>query len=166
MSDPYDIAKRTWSGDWRARVAARVSALVYPSVMAFLESIPAVPYVAAADQLADDVAAIQLERMQFEEALRAGSVRQAAIDSVVRDANYHLPGGWPANPSGHFHVAGVYADWVTRLMGIQADLEAKGKAVWAALTALSPPAGWLPTRVDDPLIVAAFERGWPLLASR
>jgi hypothetical protein len=143
-------------------VAARVRALGYPSVTAFLESIPAEPYLAAADRLGGDVAAIQLERVHLEEAQRAGTVRRAAIDSFVREVNYHLPGGWPHNPTGHFRVASVYATWTTRLQMTNADMKPKADAVWAALTTLSPPAGWLPTRVDDPLVVTAFNRGWPL----
>ncbi|WP_145234368.1 NUDIX hydrolase [Urbifossiella limnaea] len=161
MNDASDRATRTWSGDWRNRVIVRVRALGYPSVAAFLESIPAETYKAASDRLGDDVAPIQLELAQFAEARRSGTVRAAAMDSLVREATQHIPGGWPDDPVGHFGLGGVYVCWAIRVEDVQVALRAKADAVWAALTALSPPAGWLPTRVDDPLIVAAFDSGWP-----
>jgi hypothetical protein len=158
VSDPSDLAARTWAGDWGGRVVAHFRALGYSSVAEFLERNPAEPYLALADRLGDDMAAFQLERVQFEDAQRSGTVRRAAMDSLARDVNDQLPGGWPDDSTGHFGVARVYATWATRLEMTDAGLKALADAVWAAL---SPPAGWLPTREDDPLITAAFDRGWP-----
>ena len=60
-----------------------------------------------------------------------------------------------------FQTSGVYADWMTLLREYEPNIEDRADAVWAALRDLSPPTGWHPIGPDDPIIVAAFAKGWP-----
>jgi hypothetical protein len=92
---------------------------------------------------------------------------EACKDSFVRDLNHYLPNGWEGGARGNFATAQASAVWESRVAGISRNLgEDSGrsrlaKAVWHSLEELSPPIGWLPESVDDPLITATFDRGWP-----
>jgi hypothetical protein len=150
-----------WGGDWRAKIRARLQETGCESVAAFLGQFPAEPYTKTAERLGNDVAAFQLEWMQFEERKGENDIRSLAMDSLARDVSAHLPSGWRPSAKEDFETAGVYADWVVRLQQAQPEAAPKAKAVWAALEALQPPVGWKPSGPDDPLIVSAFGKAWP-----
>jgi len=156
-----DKGDRIWGGDWRAKLLSHLQQAGFDTVTDFLAQFPAEPYVELAERLGADVAALQLEWMQFEEARCRGGIRFAAMDSLPRELRYHLPGGWRGGTKGDFDTSGAYADWVVRLGQQAPDVEPKAKAVWAALEELRPPLGWLPTGPNDSFIVDAFLRGWP-----
>lgn len=157
MSKP----KRTWEGDWRRKIISRIQATGSETVTDFLAKSPTDSYVDVAASLGDDVAALQIERMQFEEAKNECDIRMAAMDSLVREMAFHLPDGWRHGAKGDFDTASVYADWIVRLEQKQANLKSKGKAVWEALKASMPQVGWSPKGIDDVYIVDAFSKGWP-----
>jgi hypothetical protein len=167
-----DRVRRTWEGDWRIRLQARVHSLGYEHVSEFLKRFPREPYVEVVKRLGDDIAAIQLECAQFDEAARRANVRDSAIDSLVRDLTWHLKTGWEGGAKGNFNTAGAYVDWLQRLEGpsrnlpSNADLRERGQKVWSALEALRPPLGWLPTGPHDSLVEAAFAAGWPAKSRR
>jgi hypothetical protein len=149
-----------WGGNWRVKLTSRLRALGCTSVTEALASFPAEPYIQVAQSLGDDVAALQLEWIQFEEAKRVGRVRQVAMDSLVRDLNRYLPDGW-RGAKGDFDTASVFGTWATRLEQNMPELEPRARAVWKALKALHPPLSWSPAGPGDPFIVEAFSQGWP-----
>jgi hypothetical protein len=122
---------------------------------------PGQPYTVLAERLGGDVAALQLEWMQYEEAEAKGSLRDAAMDSLARDLHAYLPNGWRNGAKEDFDTSSAFAVWATRLEQRSANVKAYANAVWDALEALSPPAGWSPTGPDDPLVKQAFLLGWP-----
>jgi|SRR5579884_1630600 len=160
-------ARQTWEGNWRGRLLSRLSSLGFHSVHAFLQAFPRETYVQLAGRVGDDIAPIQVECVQFDEAALAGSIRQAARDSLTRDLLYQLKRGWEGGVKGNFATSAAYVDWLGRLEGSSRnqqpnrDFRRKGEIVWAALEQLQPPLGWLPIGIDDPYIAAAFAKGWP-----
>jgi hypothetical protein len=156
-----DTSNKVWAGDWRKRVFSRIRATGYETITDFLAKSPADSYFDLAERLGEDVAALQLQWMQFGEANDERSIRFAAMDSFVREITYHLPKGWKQDAKSDFDTAGVYADWIGRIQEKQGELRPKAQAVWDALKKASPPIGWLPKGPDDPLIVSAFQQGWP-----
>jgi hypothetical protein len=158
--------RRTWEGDWRARILSRLSSLGFQTVFEFLQQFPCEAYVKLARRLGDDVAAIQLECLQFDEAASTGYVQQAALDSLIRDLFWHLTDGWEGCAKGNFATSGAYVDWLGRLEGssrnrqTNCELREKGQRVWNVLEQLQPPIGWLPVGLDDPYLAAAFATGW------
>lgn len=153
--------RRVWGGDWRARIRSRVIALGCETVTEYLALYPSEPYVAAAQRLGDDVAALQLEQIHFAEGDVNNRIRSVAMDSLSRDLNRHLPSGWRAGALGDFDTSGACAEWITRLVMHTDELKLRANAVWDALEQSKPPKGWSPGGPNDPLIVAAFEKGWP-----
>lgn len=151
-----------WEGNWKKRILDRLQARGFPALTEYLRQKPAVPYPEIADLLGkDDVAAFQVEWLQFEEAVRQGRFREAAIDSLVREISYHLPGGWKQEARGDFDTAGVWADWVVRLEDYSSDVRPIASAVWSGLLDSRPPVGWKPRDAADQRVVCAFDRAWP-----
>jgi hypothetical protein len=149
---------QVWGGNWRAKIKARVHAIGCETVSEFLARFPAEPYITVAQRLGNDIAAFQLEWMQFEEGNNA--IRWLAMDSLTRDITSHLPAGWRHGTKDDFDTAGAYADWIVRLEQQQPEIKDKAKAVWTALEELHPPVGWMPSGTDDPFVVNAFFKGW------
>src|SRR5262245_40483661 len=56
---------QVWAGNWRARLADRLKRAGYESIYDFLARHPATSYSILADKLGDNVAALQLEWIQF-----------------------------------------------------------------------------------------------------
>lgn len=161
-------ARRTWEGDWRERVLSRMRSYGYQSVADCLSRFPGEPYVDVVKRLGPHIAAIQLECVQFDEAEKQGALREAAIDSLLRDLNWHLKSGWEGGVRGNFNTSGAYVDWLHRLEGSSRNLPPnpeliqRGEMVWKALEELRPPRGWLPIGMTDPFIEAAFATAWPI----
>jgi hypothetical protein len=117
------------------------------------------------ETLSDDVAAAQLEQVQFEDAAKSRlSLREAAMDALPRDLNYYLPDGWRHGARNDFETSRAFAVWATRIDLIAPTLKQRVDDTWAALEILQPPVGWKPTGPTDPIIAAAFAKGWPASA--
>jgi hypothetical protein len=155
-----DHKDKPWH-DWRRKIETRLRALGCATVTAFLAKFPAEPYIRLAERLGDDIAALQLEWIQFGEATDAKAIRYAAIDSLTRELRYHLPDGWRQSANGDFQTASAYADWIVRVEQKKEELRPRALAVWKSLEELRPPVGWLPKGPDDSFIMAAFSKGWP-----
>jgi hypothetical protein len=85
------------------------------------------------------------------------------MDGFSREVVENLKRGWGVGRHADFRTAGVYAGWMA-LLEFRADapqLRPKGDAVWNSLKEIQPPRGWLPSGPNDPVIQAAFARGWP-----
>jgi hypothetical protein len=156
-----DQAKTTWLGDWRERIRLLVHSHGCNSIEDFLSKYPSEPYTKLAGRLGEDVAGIQLSWMQFEEAQEQGGVRDASMDCLARCITGHVKRGWLNGRHFEFNAAGAYAFWVGEIKRVRPDLESSAWDVWRELKALNPPQGWLPSGPNDPIIQAAFARGWP-----
>jgi hypothetical protein len=122
---------------------------------------PAEPYLDLARRLAD-VAGLQLSRLQFDEAAGNDNLRSAAMDCFAREVVEHLNVGWAHGPRSDSRAASVYAHWISAIERVRPEARPIAMAVWKALKDQPPPAGWLPTGPEDPIIVKAFALGWPI----
>ncbi len=139
----------------------RIRELGFDSVTHFLSQFPGEPYVTVVNHLGDDFVALQIMRMQIEEATSEKAIERLAMDAIVRELNYQLPCGWGSGSNVDFHTSGAFVDWLVRLKReLSHDVEAKARSVWHALKELSPPIGWSPRGPDDDVIVRAFQIGW------
>lgn len=163
-----DLAEEIWSADWTSKTLKRVREKGAENLLDFLSSRPAVPYLMLAKELGPDIAAIQLVRLQFAETGERYSIRSAVMDAAARLCHEHLKRGWGKGVHVDFNTAGVYADIVSYLkMRENADaFVAKWNVVWQAIKDMHPPEGWLPSGPADSVLVAAFEKGWPLVPRR
>jgi hypothetical protein len=152
---------KVWGDGWRARFLERLRTLGCDSASEYLARNPAKPYIQAAEEMGGHIAALQLEWAQFEEASIRNDFRSVAMDSLARDLCRHLPGGWRGQAKGHFDTAHAYGAWASRLKVELPELGSKIEAVWNALEGAAPPVGWKPSGPSDPIIVLAFDRGWP-----
>lgn len=161
-----------WSGDWQNRLLKRIRAMGYRNVTDYLEAHPGVPYHDVAKDLGRplpdgkgcDIAAIQIQGLQYLEAVAHGKLREFAMDSLVRILRDHLRRkGWNEGVHAKFNRACAYAAWCGLVSQSGEDEAAKMCAAktWEALEQLSPPQGWRPSSPDDPYVVAAFNKGWP-----
>ena len=152
-------ASLIWNGDWEARLLSRVQSMGSRSILDFLDRFPAEPYIKVARRLGEDVAAVQLARMQFEEASGPAAFRRAAIDGLAREIAEHLKRGWGVGRHADFNTAGVHTGWMTLLRfraSAPPEIVRKGDAVWEELNRLDPSRGWLPNGPDDAILAAAF----------
>ncbi|GEM_PF-2526569 len=157
-----ELAKRTWCDNWPERHMERIRTTGATTVAEFLKRYPALPYHKLGDILGP-VAAVQLQKMQFDEANANGTLRHAAMELMVRTLAWDLKRGW--RRGGHWSNNRVRAasHFVQDLLTYtnNAELERVGETVWSELERLGPPPDWVPRSIDDPYIRRAFAIGWP-----
>jgi hypothetical protein len=153
----------TWDADWQKRIFIHLREKGYETINDFLRHFPAEPYVDVANRIAPWVAAMQLSRLQMQEAKHQGTIRGAAMDSIARNLNWRLPAGWAIDDKSVSEAAGAFANTSTSVVidGQSAEFKSRIREIYQALKALQPPNGWRPIGANDPLIQEAFERGWP-----
>lgn len=149
----------TWSKDWHTRVEDRVRQRGFSSVTQYAQNRIGVPLLELADELGpDDIAAAQITLLLIEEALRAGDIRNAARDLLVRQLRVALPAGWsnPLNESTRSEVAGAIADWYSDLEDYidRDNMRAAGRELLAAQL----PLGWRPAAPDDAIVATFVDR--------
>jgi hypothetical protein len=145
---------KAWRGDWAERIRQRVVERGYTSVSAFAAAHPVATFIDLALLLGDDVAAIQLEDLMLKEAYslkNAQALGDFARCALVRIFRLCAPEGW--SDVDTFPRIHAVASWTTALGD---EYEQESDRVWARLESLSPPAGWLPSGPEDPLLVEAF----------
>jgi hypothetical protein len=136
--------------------------LGFANVEDFLKQFPAEPYIDVVRRIAPWVAAMQLSRLQMEEAFSTGLMREAAMDSFARNMN-SLPNGWVFDSETDSRAAGACANTSTAVVidGHSPQFRGHILEVYKVLKSLQPPLGWRPSGPDDPLIQKAFSVGWP-----
>jgi hypothetical protein len=150
-----------WEGSWRNRLRDRLRSFGCATVSELLEQHPGVPYLEIARRLGEDVAPVQLEWTQMEEARRSNAIRQAAMDSLARDIRGHLSDGWKASSSDDSQTVLAIVWWMIRLEQADSGTRPKAEAVWEALKGSCPPVGWKPTGCTDKILLGAFDKAWP-----
>lgn len=151
-----------WSGNWRGRLLRRLSTLCFVTLSEYLHENQGLSYFDIANYLGEnDFAAIQIEWLQFEEAIQQNKFREAAMDSLLREILHHLSDGWRREPQTDFQAASVWADWIVRLEDYSKNVRPIATQVWNKIVSSPPPLGWKPKNTEDSIIVFAFLTGWP-----
>ena len=163
MIDPKHVdeqIKQTWCDNWQEIHRKRILATGVSSIADFLRKYPAEPYHKLGRHVGGVVAAVQFQKLQFDEAMANGTVREACKELLVRTLNDDLKRGWQRGGHWQSNRAGACAHFVSSIWGPDEYL-ASAQRVWNALLQLNPPPEWVPRSIDDPLIEKAFEVGWP-----
>ena len=157
MNSPTDV----WEGDWRKRLLCRFENSGHECAWAYLAGHPAEPYSLIAAKLGDDIAPLQIEWLQIEEAREKGAMKTFAMDSLARDLKHFLPTGWRSSARDDFDTARAFATWSTRLEQAMPELSGTTTAIWNAIEKQIPYTGWIPTGPNDSYIQQAFLLEWP-----
>lgn len=167
MTELHDNTPATpWQGDWRQRLRSKLNSLEFDSLECFLIANPGVGYVKLAESLGDaDIAAMQLYGEQIRRGHERSSLRNVAIDCLVRFLNEYVRRGWKVGRHFPHRSASAFAAWSTALAthaGSSPSIENTTKRVFELLNELQIPEGWLPKDNSDRFILEAFDRGWPI----
>ena len=170
-----------WEGDWKARLAERLAEHGFATISAFADSRPGTAPKALADELgrkidagesasapplAGDLAPVQLIWALLDEAKAGHRIEQRARDLFVRGLRDALPKGWPpargeTTPETRKPLGVALILWSGDIRSHLPEYAATvNAAADALLTERSIPVGWLPTSVDDPLLIELFRRHW------
>jgi hypothetical protein len=143
----------SWEGNWPARLYERVRERGYDSLTAFAEAHPTLPLVELAEELGDDLNAVQVFKGLVDEAERSRQLSRLVRSQFVRELLESLPTGWPAVLDGEarMEVAIVLGSWSAYTPLTHKERVAQ---VMANLLANPPPPGWRPLGPDDKLLLS------------
>src|SRR5262245_12020724 len=161
-----DRTAKIWGGDWQTRVRSYLRQQGHKDIQDFLGRFLAMPYVKVAKRLGSDVAPIQVIWLQYREGLEKGNLREVALDALAREISDKLKRGWGHKIHLEFNRANAFARWIGEIKECAPEFEPYCQATWKALLGLSPGDKWVPTGPADPILVAAFEIGWPIQENR
>ena len=101
-----------------------------------------------------------LKAVIYEEAQKAGKVREVAKDLLYREILHEYPNGWYFDPNvAAFVKLGFWDSDIERLVP---DYAENAAAIIRELTIENPPPeGWFPQGPDDPLLEELFDKHWP-----
>jgi hypothetical protein len=152
-----------WLPNWNNRVFQAVRELGFPSLTAYLATVPSVTYDELAKRLGN-FAPVQIVDAQFEEARALNCVRAAAMDSLCRELAEELPEGWGIGEDADWQSVHALSSWSSEITvtGECEEFDSTTMEIARALRALPPPTGWFPVGPDDPIIVAIFDSKWPV----
>ncbi|MCK8502965.1 NUDIX hydrolase [Myxococcus fulvus] len=140
-----------WQGNIKARLYERVRERGYDSLTAFAEARPAVPLYVLADELGNDVAAVQLLSGLLYEAELNRRVTRFVRDVLVRELAERFPSGWPdvLDDETRGEIAMGMGAWTAYTPETH---KKRVRQARATLRASPPPAGWRPLEPDDELL--------------
>lgn len=150
-----------WRGDWNERLAARLHSLGFDSLSHLAKDNPGATIQELVSILgAGDFAIIQVEWALMQEAENSGTVRQCAIDLLVRLLR-SPENGWPAaiGREEQAEVCGLLVSW----LGLLPDrYRPHGQQVVVSfLRDADIPAHWRPVSADDEHIRKHMSSQWP-----
>lgn len=155
-----------WSADWRFKVYERLAARGFSQMSEWLAARPGATYKQLAAELGEDVAPIQVTRLQLAEAVRSGQLKEASKDVLVRYLREYMPAGWGRKPPGQeefdldFLQTAPVVSWAVSIGEVAPDAEKMIKdAVSEGLKAITAP-DWVPRDASDPIIGEIFDRAW------
>lgn len=142
---------RSWEGNWPARLYERVRERGYTSLTAFAEAHPTLPLVDLAEELGDDLNAVQVFKGLVDEAERSHQLTRLVRSQLVRELAEGLPSGWPAvmDDEARLEVAMALGSWSGFTPVTHHERVDRASA---ALLANPPPPGWRPLGPDDELL--------------
>ncbi|MBZ4394115.1 NUDIX hydrolase [Myxococcus sp. AS-1-15] len=142
-----------WQGNIKARLYERVRERGYDSLTAFAESRPAVPLYVLADEMGNDVAAVQILSGLMYEAEHRNQVTRLVRDVLVRELAERFPNGWPdvLDDASRVEVAMGLGSWFAYTPLTHRE---RVDRAGSALLANPPPIGWRPLGPEDELLRA------------
>jgi hypothetical protein len=141
----------SWQGNWLVRLYERVRERGCSSVTAFAEARPTLPLVELAEELGDDLNAVQVFKVLVEEAERSHQLTRLVRGQLVRELSESFPDGWPVvmDDANRFKVAMTLGSW----FGFTPETHRERvDQVSDTLVAHPPPPGWRPLGPDDELL--------------
>ncbi|RKI73896.1 NUDIX hydrolase [Corallococcus sp. AB049A] len=140
-----------WRGNIKARLYERVRERGFDSLIAFAEARPAIPLYALADELGNDVAAVQVLSGLLYEAQQRRQVTRLVRDVLVRELAERFPNGWPGalDDVSRGEVALGLGTWFAYTPETHKE---RVDRAGDALLAHPPPPGWQPLGPDDELL--------------
>jgi hypothetical protein len=140
-----------WRGNIKARLYERVRARGFDSLTAFADARPTVPLYALADELGNDVAAVQILNGLMHEAEQRKQVTRLVRDVLVRELAERFPNGWPdvLDDETRGEVAMGLGSWFAYTPVTYRERVDRAGDV---LLSSSPPLGWRPLGPDDALL--------------
>jgi hypothetical protein len=148
-----------WSKDWEQRLRERLRSRGFSSAAEFLRARPGASYEVLAEELGDDVAPIQVTRLQLAEAKQKQTMRPAAADMMARVFRAELPDGWGRVPDGEdvdadYLNASAFGSWAAPMKWTGLD-DATIARIGGRLKQLAR-VGWMPVGPDDETIAAVL----------
>jgi hypothetical protein len=146
---------RSWQGNWAARLYEQARQRGFGSLTAFADAHPTLPLVELAEELGDDLNAVQVFKGLVEEAERNHQVTRLVRGQLVRELHEGLPEGWPSlmDDEARLEVALVLGSWAAFTPTTH---EERARKAGDALLAAPPPPGWRPFGPDDELLLAVL----------
>src|SRR5688500_4976596 len=149
-SEAVMVEESSTAEDWRGRIRA----LIASDPTAWAERYPGASFVELAASLGPDIAAIQVEKILREEAVRRDVLDHFARTCLVRYLRQRMPSGWRGTPDDNFRLARAFASWSAALGD---NFEQQTDAVWRAINVAGVmPRGWLPQDANDNVIKTIF----------
>ena len=151
-----------WRGDWQARLLGILGKKGHSSLTSFVRARPLATMNELVAAIGDgDVAPVQLKWRLVEEARASNTLRECALDLLVRFLR-GVADGWPSDLSweGLDDVRAALITWQLALDDEHCD-DLLGKMADELLDATDISPGWIPSGVDDPRLASLFDRHWP-----
>ena len=144
------------NSDIRQSVLARLKDMGFESVLQFCRANPLLTFSQLASAIGmDDVPPVLVVSILREETI-SNNVWDYFVKTVfVRSVSKHFPTGWMAGPNAEFRRAKVYGDWAA-IVGIDYYEPPDGIRDRICVPGLIP-AGWIPTGVEDPIVIKLFD---------
>lgn len=177
MSDTNEADRKnppplmTEPAQWRNRIGEAVQKKGYASTVEFLKGFPNVPFGKLyrlicqdrSDNKELDIGVARFRDAIFDGAMKEGATRWVTLDMLVRILSEHLGKGWDRGSDARMRRGKAYSEWrfPWRTDTDYEDTLATCKRIWTRLEATAPP-DWRPKGNDDPIIVDAFDKEWPL----
>jgi hypothetical protein len=165
-----------WEGNWKARLAERLAARGFSTISALVDERPGASINVIAAELsqtfevggsrpARDLAPVQILWALLDEANASNTVEQRARDLFVRSVRDALPTGWPpargeTSPETRKPLGLALILWSGDIRSLPEYATTVNATADALLIDRSIPVGWLPSTVDDPLLLDLFRRHW------
>lgn len=172
MTTGQSASLAAWQGDWHARLTDRLRGRGFTSATDYVADRATVSLLVLADELSeghDDVAAEQIRRRLIAEARQGGNIERCARDLLVRSLHEKLPEGWHADwgvdvpgdrttPIARRAIA--LGGWTSSISVHLPEYDDVLMGIALTLRDSSPPAGWLPSSADDPVLLEIFREHW------
>lgn len=145
----------------RGYIDSRIRELGFDSLASYLAARSDRSYVQLGEEL--DTVPLHIYILQFEEAKATGEIRAAVIDSYVRQINRYFSDGWRIDEESEFDRASALSLPRSDALSVARldQFEEQIRAVGQCLRDIDIPEGWRPISTDDPMLIDAFNRGWP-----
>lgn len=142
--------------DVRQSVLTRIKAMGFESMLNFSQANPILTFSQLVSAIGmDDVPPVLVVSILREETVSSNVWDYFVKTVFVRSVSKHFPSGWLTGPNAEFRRAKVYGDWAA-IVGIDYYEPPDGIRDRTCVPGLIP-SGWVPTGVEDPIVIKLFE---------